>query len=317
MPEVSVVVPACDAARELPDLLSSLARSSFDDFEVVVVDDGSDDGTGALARAASAELPSVTVVRHESPLGPGASRNAGAAAAAGRFIAFVDADDWVSADYLARLVGAARRTGASWVRTDHVQVHGERRAVIPVPASPAGQVLDPREQILPLNRQTMIDYPYSWAGLIDRDQVEASATAFVPEFQTAEDRDWIWRMHLSAPSLVVEPIGGYFYRRGAAGSLTTVGDERQLDFFDALDASLDVVLADREADRFLPKAINIYCQVLLSQYVRQRRLTAGAREQLRSRGRATYRGWPTAERHDAVRAMRWRAQAALRLWVLR
>lgn len=317
MPQVSVVVPACDASRDLPGLLGSLALSTFDDFEVVVVDDGSGDTTGDVARAASDGLPSVTVVRHDSPLGPGASRNSGVAAARGRFVAFVDADDRVSPDYLGRLAAAARTTGASWVRTDHVEVRDGTRTPRPVPGAPVGEVLVAREQVLPLGRATMIDYPYSWAGLIDRDQVDGATTEFVPSLRTAEDRDWIWRMHLGAPTVVVEPIGGYFYHRGGVGSLTTVGDERQLDFFDALDASLEVVRADREADLFLPKALNIYCQVLLSQYARQRRLTPDVRARLHSRGRETYEAWPAAERRQAVGAMRLRAQVALRLMVRR
>ena len=86
--EVSVVVPARQAAATLPRTLRALARSDFAGVsEVVVVDDASTDATGALAAAAGAR-----VVRLERQAGPAAARNAGAAAAHGALVAFTDAD---------------------------------------------------------------------------------------------------------------------------------------------------------------------------------------------------------------------------------
>ncbi|MEX2195974.1 MAG: glycosyltransferase [Thermoleophilaceae bacterium] len=84
----SIIVPAHDAATTLPRTLAGLAAQEVDgEFEVIVVDDGSSDRTGALAEEAG-----VHVVRHERPLGPGASRNAGVAAAGSGVLAFTDAD---------------------------------------------------------------------------------------------------------------------------------------------------------------------------------------------------------------------------------
>lgn len=84
----SVIIPAHDAAATLPRTLAALAAQEVDgEFEVIVVDDGSSDETAALAEAAGAR-----VVRHERPVGPGASRNAGAAVARADALAFTDAD---------------------------------------------------------------------------------------------------------------------------------------------------------------------------------------------------------------------------------
>lgn len=84
----SVIVPAHDAAVTLPRTLAGLAVQEIGgEFEVIVVDDGSTDATPVLAREAG-----VRVVRHDVPAGPGASRNAGAAAARGAALAFIDSD---------------------------------------------------------------------------------------------------------------------------------------------------------------------------------------------------------------------------------
>jgi glycosyltransferase involved in cell wall biosynthesis len=87
-PLVSVIVPAYNAERYLGDALQSILNQDFDDFEVIVVDDGSSDHTADVA----ARFECVTVPRPANG-GPASARNTGLAAAVGRFVAFLDADD--------------------------------------------------------------------------------------------------------------------------------------------------------------------------------------------------------------------------------
>jgi glycosyltransferase involved in cell wall biosynthesis len=87
---LSVVIPAHDAAPYIGDALDSVLRELPGDGEVVVVDDGSTDDTPAiLARYTDR----VRVLHNDTPRGPGAARNAGAAVARGDVLAFHDADD--------------------------------------------------------------------------------------------------------------------------------------------------------------------------------------------------------------------------------
>jgi glycosyltransferase involved in cell wall biosynthesis len=88
-PLVSVVVPAFNAVRFLPEALASIVRQGYEPLEIVVVDDGSSDGTGEVARASRAR----PVVIEQPNRGPAAARNRGIAAAKGELIAFLDADD--------------------------------------------------------------------------------------------------------------------------------------------------------------------------------------------------------------------------------
>jgi len=112
VPGVSVIVPARDAAATLAKTLGALScQEDVDEFEVIVVDNGSLDDTADVARRAGAR-----VVRRERGDGPGAARNAGAAIASGRVLAFTDADcepapDWLACG-LAALEGAALVQGA-------------------------------------------------------------------------------------------------------------------------------------------------------------------------------------------------------------
>jgi len=97
-----VIVPAHDAARTLPRTMAALNAQELEGaFEVIVVDDGSRDDTAEVAARAGARL-----IRNERPLGPGASRNAGAAAARSRCLAFTDADCAPTPGWLAAGLGA-------------------------------------------------------------------------------------------------------------------------------------------------------------------------------------------------------------------
>lgn len=106
-PLVSVVVPAFNAEGTIARCLESLAAQTLSDWEAVVVDDGSTDGTADAVEAFAAHDPRVRLLRQEN-LGSGAARNAGVATARGEFLAFVDADDAVEPDMLEALVQAAR-----------------------------------------------------------------------------------------------------------------------------------------------------------------------------------------------------------------
>ncbi len=96
--EISVIVPAYDAAQEIPVCLAALAASSERAAEIVVVDDGSSDTTADIAAGAGAR-----VLRQRVNGGAAAARNTGAAAARGDVLFFVDADVAVGPDAIARV----------------------------------------------------------------------------------------------------------------------------------------------------------------------------------------------------------------------
>jgi GT2 family glycosyltransferase len=98
-PRLSVVMPVYNAAATLAECLTRLFQSTWDDFEVVLVDDGSNDGTRAIAE----NFP-VRVVPTSGRVGPAAARNLGARVAEGEMVFFIDSDVMVRPDTLARLM---------------------------------------------------------------------------------------------------------------------------------------------------------------------------------------------------------------------
>lgn len=93
-PLVSVIVPAYNVEKYLPRCLDSLVGQTLASIEIIVVDDGSPDRSGAIADEYAAKYPQVKVVHRENG-GRSAARNSGMAVARGKYVGFVDGDDWV------------------------------------------------------------------------------------------------------------------------------------------------------------------------------------------------------------------------------
>jgi teichuronic acid biosynthesis glycosyltransferase TuaG len=109
---VSIVTPAYCAERFLERTLASVQAQSFADWECLVVDDASPDRTAEIAARAAARDSRIRLIRQATNQGTARARNAALAAASGRYVAFLDADDlWLPAK-LERQLAFMRRTGA-------------------------------------------------------------------------------------------------------------------------------------------------------------------------------------------------------------
>ncbi len=105
-PRFSVVIPTYNRKALLRRCLEAALGQDYPDYEVIVVDDGSTDGTGEMVRR---EFPQVRYIRQEPNRGPAAARNRGIEAATGEIVAFTDDDCVVPRDWLTRLLEGFRR----------------------------------------------------------------------------------------------------------------------------------------------------------------------------------------------------------------
>jgi teichuronic acid biosynthesis glycosyltransferase TuaG len=90
---VSIITPAYNSTRTLGETIESVQAQSFTDWEMIIVDDASGDGTTALASRYAADDARIRVIRRHENGGVAVARNQALAAATGRYIAFLDADD--------------------------------------------------------------------------------------------------------------------------------------------------------------------------------------------------------------------------------
>jgi len=305
--KLSVIVPFYNVQQYAPDALRSLRANAREDFEFILVDDCSTDGTKEILERAERELPGAVLIRR-SEKGVSAARNTGIDAARGEYLTFMDGDDWAAPGYFAHLLAAIEALGCDFVRTDHVRFTGPQRTVHRVPFGPRNVVVPPRSVILPADRSTPVDYPYSWAGAYHRRLVDEGLLHFPEDLRTAEDRPWIWRLHRKATSFAVPDLLGIFYRRGVTSSLTQIGDMRQLDFIPAFDRVLAELGEDPEGERFLPKAVRTYCAIITHHLATIDKFEPHVARRLRSSSAAALRRMPqdllaeTLDSMDVARA---------------
>lgn len=137
MPEISVIVPVYKAEAFLRKCVDSILNQSFPDFELLLVDDGSPDGSGALCDAIAAEDSRVRVFHKENG-GVSSARNLALEKAEGKYIAFADSDDWFSSDTLEKLYRAAEEAGADSAGCAHWQAEVTGETVREPGAMPGG-----------------------------------------------------------------------------------------------------------------------------------------------------------------------------------
>jgi glycosyltransferase involved in cell wall biosynthesis len=205
-PQVSVVIPAYNRAATIAAAIESVLRQTWGDFELIVVDDASTDGT----RAAAAEVqdPRVRLIANPRNMGAAAARNAGVAEARGTWVAFQDSDDeWLPGKLekqMARLAANPDFVGAycGLLTVGGLDARpGERTALRYVPdpsVKPAeGDILEPLLERNMISTQTLV---------VRRDVFEELG-GFDATLPAIEDWDFALRLaHRGPIAFVDEPL---------------------------------------------------------------------------------------------------------------
>lgn len=122
--KVSVIVPVYKAEKYLRQCLDSLVGQTMDDYEIILVNDGSPDGSQSIIDEYKANFPDRIVSLVIDNGGQGRARNFGIDIARGEYIGFVDSDDWVDITMYEKLYHAAKDADADLVLCDCVEVDG-------------------------------------------------------------------------------------------------------------------------------------------------------------------------------------------------
>jgi glycosyltransferase involved in cell wall biosynthesis len=203
---VSVVIGTKDRRDLLHRTLSSVLTQSHVDLDVVVVDDGSSDGTTEYLR--QHPDPRVRHVRHDHARGVAHARNTGLAAARGSLVAFTDDDDlWAPHKVGAQVAAMSSRPGAVWSFVTAVVVDTRLRPVGWQPAPPPEGL---ERRLLAVN-----DVPGGASGVVADIRVVRSVGAFDTRFAHFADWDLWIRLAAAGPAAPVhEPLLAYLRHDG-------------------------------------------------------------------------------------------------------
>lgn len=121
MPQVSIITPAYNAAVTIAETIQSVQAQNFQDWEMIIVDDCSSDGTGAIVERFATDDPRIRLIRRATNGGSATARNQGIDVAQGRYLAFLDADDLWLPEKLEQQIAFMEANNAA------VSYHGYRR----------------------------------------------------------------------------------------------------------------------------------------------------------------------------------------------
>lgn len=226
MPKVSVIVPVYNVEEYVGECLASIAAQSYGDFEVLMVDDGSTDGSAVVCRQWMQRDARFRLISKANG-GQSSARNAGMVVAHGKYIAFIDSDDLIHPDYLATLVELAELHDCDMacvgMKSFEHQPPQSKRGIVTGVCS----IQPPSEAILGmLYQKTGTIDSSAWGKLIVRSLIGTNA---FEEGILYEDLEWMARVLEQMPNSARVCIGDarlYYYRRRGDSTMGTFTPRR-------------------------------------------------------------------------------------------
>lgn len=206
---ISVVVPVYNVEKYLRQCIDSILAQSFTCFELLLIDDGSSDNSGDICEEYAKKDERIRIFQQENA-GVSATRNRGMNEAKGRYVAFVDSDDWVEANYLKDLYEAL-----SDYATEGLVIEGVKKV------HPNGTIEQIPLQDIQLNRSEIYQLlteligsglGYSYGKLYDISLVRKNNLSFSSDISLLEDWIFLLDYAVHATFVTIKPVFNYCYR---------------------------------------------------------------------------------------------------------
>ncbi|OIV36141.1 hypothetical protein BIV57_17785 [Mangrovactinospora gilvigrisea] len=265
MPRFSIVMPAFEVAAYLGSCLDSLLAQSFDDFEVLVVDDGSTDGSGAIMDQYAEKDPRVTALHLAENQGPGEARNFGLAHAISEYLMFVDSDDLVPEGALESINHRLKATGDPDVLVHDFAGFREEGNIEPPNGFP-DKVINGQPAVFTLSQNPdILVMPFApWNKTYRREFIVQHRFGFPNGYY--EDMLWSWENLLTAQNIALHDAVCLHYRRDRPGSITGGPDARHLDIFTQYQRVFEFIASNPELARWRTKILEVSLIGLPRQY---------------------------------------------------
>ena len=209
-PLVSIIVPAYNAAAYLEECIQSLQKQTYKNIEIIIVNDGSTDGTKEICDSFS--YSNVQVI-HKKNGGVSSARNAGIRKAAGEYIAFVDSDDYVVPEYIKTLLELIEEYDGDiavcgFVRTGKRQIEKPQIEKPQAKKENTAWVLSGKEALNQLYSPQRLYYIVCWNKLY---KAGIFADIAFPEGILHEDEAVIYKLYHAARKIVFTKMPLYYY----------------------------------------------------------------------------------------------------------
>lgn len=225
---ISVIVPVYNVAAYLSQSLESILSQDYGHLEVILIDDGSTDESGAICDRFAADDPRIRVI-HRKNGGAAAAKNTGLAIATGEYLSFVDSDDYLEPGAYSYMLEALRETGADAGEFSFRDVYRNREEE---------QILYPERKTM-TGKEYLIRYTESWSGALLWNKLYKRKMfdgVFFEEGHKIDDEYFTYQGFFRANRVVCDSGIVYNYRRRASSVMLSpaAGAQRSLDRIDAM-----------------------------------------------------------------------------------
>ena len=264
MATVSVIVPIYNVEAELRKCVSSILAQTYKDIEVILVDDGSPDNCSAICDEFASKDDRIVVI-HKQNEGLVNARKSGLEKSTGRFISYVDGDDWIEEDFIQNLVDCQKKYNVDIVAAGFAKDIGddsERFTNII-----ASGFYDKKKMIAEVYPRMICAGPYFyfgvcsyvWNKLFKKELLYDCQMAVDPRISIGEDTAVVFPILLKANTLYISENNSYHYYQKAYSMLKSVDSlEKEKEKVARLSNYLTEAMKDTPAEYNLEKQIERY-----------------------------------------------------------
>lgn len=209
---VSVIVPVYNSEKYIEKCITSILNQTYKDIELLLVDDGSTDNSAKICDEYEKKYPAIVRTFHKHNGGVSSARNYGIEKAKGKYIAFVDSDDYLAPENFSVLMNMICLNDLSVAFINRVDRVDESSNIIEsgmIALSDGGKIFSPYE----MEKRMLTNYEpyYIWAAIYDREMWRE--VCFPEDINYAEDCATNYRaMHRASKNIGICSTGTYYYR---------------------------------------------------------------------------------------------------------
>ena len=207
-PKVSVIVPIYRTEKYLHRCLNSIVSQTYQDFEAILVDDGSDDNCPSICDKYARNYPHVFRAIHQNNKGLSSARNIGIKQAIGKFIAFIDSDDYVSPTFLEDFINGQKLHNADLTICSYKkESQNHTESCIFKPTS-----IEKGQLHKLITEHNLLPQCYTWNKLFKKEIIEKNNLLFERKVSLAEDAIFLYQYLLHIKNIELIDKENYYYQ---------------------------------------------------------------------------------------------------------
>lgn len=237
---ISVIIPVYNVQQYLEECLDSILNQTFKSYEVIIIDDGSTDSCGAICDLYAERNERIRVL-HTVNQGLSEARNTGISMARGKYLAFIDSDDYVDKTYLKKMYQAIVKTNAEICESNYICVYSDRNVW-------SRKMEETEENSINAIRRLFappyLGYVNTWNKLYKRELFE---NIRFPKGKLHEDEFTTYKLLYEANKIVYINEYLYFYRQRENSIMNATFSKKRLAVLESLEEK-EKFFADRNID---------------------------------------------------------------------